>query len=176
MGKDKPWESRPPREQDRIIAEQCWLLSSPPVCLCVCIGTGQFDFINDKETQQGRGREEKMKGLNDEVTWWGVRDRFKWDYTEGERAQTLSSTLLNLHNTEQDIAAPSALFTVRSQVCCVNKSPSSSCLQAKAALRQRMHWNELEYSAVIVFKCLVLAFAPHVFPSSETHIALVFQK
>lgn len=174
MGKDKPWETRPPRERDRIMQGN---VDTPHTCqstllgrLCACMDTGQFDFINDKETQQANEKI-KMKGL-DEVTWWGGWDHFKWDYTEGERAQTLSLTLLNLHTTEQDIAAPSTIFTVWSQVYCVNKSPSTSCLRVNAALRQRMHWHDLEYSSVIVFKCLVLAFAPHVPTSLENNTAV----
>lgn len=173
MGKDKPWETRPPRGWDYCRA----MLTPPPtptppslvVYVHVWTLTSLILKMKRKHSKpMGNGKWKALMKLPD----WGGEIVSKRDYTEKERARTLSLTLLNLHNTEQDIAAPSTLFTVWSQDHCVNKCASSSCLQAKAALWQRMHWQELECSSVIVFKCPVLAFASHVPTSLETNTAV----
>lgn len=117
---------------------RCWLfyLHSSHWCVCVCgcvcvcvfmcVLGKPICFFNEKKNTEGNTARErggqKMEGLNDEVTWREVRSFQMGLHTHTYTHSSLCPTLLNLHNTEQDIAAACSLFTMRSQACWVNKS------------------------------------------------------
>lgn len=132
IGKDKRLKTPSSKGTGQDYCRRCWLfylLSSHWMCMCVCVDTcvcGEPIWSFKKNTEGNTARErrgQKMEGLK----WWSDLKRGEIIsngiiHTHTLTPAALSPTLLNLHNTEQDIAAPCSLFTMWSQACWVNKS------------------------------------------------------